>query len=299
MLLVYLVAGYFLLASLIGRSRNSKERISARSKLLARTSFGLAALGTLCIGYSFCEPYRPEVTHVTIVSPKLAKAAKSLRIVHISDLHSDPKPRLEDRLPAIISSQHPDFIVFTGDSVNSLDGIPVFRRLMSNLASIAPTFVVKGNWDQWPGSSERLFDGTGVVHLDGYAIRREFGGTPIWITGRDYGRTFKASDLFVSIPPNEFSLFLFHLPDEIFTIADQNVDLYCAGHTHGGQVALPLYGALITFSAFDKQFESGLHKIRQTMLYVNRGIGMEGNPAPRIRFCARPEITVIDVVPAA
>jgi hypothetical protein len=176
-LLVYLVAGYFLLASLIRRSRNSKERIPARSKLLARTSFGLAALGTLCIGYSFCEPYRPEVTHVTIVSPKLAKAAKSLRIVHISDLHSDPKPRLEDRLPAIISSQHPDFIVFTGDSANSLDGVPVFRRLMSNLASIAPTFVVKGNWDQWPGSSERLFDGTGVAHLDGYAIRREFGGT--------------------------------------------------------------------------------------------------------------------------
>jgi predicted MPP superfamily phosphohydrolase len=72
-------------------------------------------------------------------------------------------------------------------------------------------------------------------------------------------------------------------------------DLYCAGHTHGGQIALPFYGALITFSQFDKRFEAGLYDYKGMALYVNRGIGMEGGMAPRVRFGSRPEITVIDV----
>jgi predicted MPP superfamily phosphohydrolase len=53
----------------------------------------------------------------------------------------------------------------------------------------------------------------------------------------------------------------------------------------------------MTSSRFDKRFEAGLHRVSQTWLYVNRGIGMEDDPAPRVRFCARPEITVIEVSP--
>ncbi len=76
-------------------------------------------------------------------------------------------------------------------------------------------------------------------------------------------------------------VFLYHTPDEILDIAATNrVDLYCAGHTHGGQVALPLYGALVTFSKFGKRYESGLYREGQTSLYVNRGLGMEGGLGP-------------------
>jgi predicted MPP superfamily phosphohydrolase len=73
------------------------------------------------------------------------------------------------------------------------------------------------------------------------------------------------------------------------------IDLYLAGHTHGGQVALPFYGALITLSKTGKKYESGLHHLSNTYMYTNRGIGMEGGKAPRVRFCARPEVTVIDI----
>ena len=89
-----------------------------------------------------------------------------------------------------------------------------------------------------------------------------------------------------------------HYPDDIYEAAKYNVDLYCAGHTHGGQVALPLYGAIVSYSKLGKRFERGLFKIKQTWLYVNREIGMDGGYSPRIRFRTRPEITVIDVVPA-
>jgi uncharacterized protein len=297
-LCVFATAAFFLVAAVYRRVNRREEKLSQQYRLARKISFALAELGILCIGYSFYEPSRAEVTHVKISSPKLAKTAGSIRIVHISDLHSDPKPRLENNLATIIAAERPDLIVFTGDSVNSVAGIPVFRRVMGDFARIAPTFVVKGNWDQWSGSSEQLFNGTGVVHVDGNSVRREFRGIPVWISGMDYGSSANLANALGRIPLNEFSLFLYHLPDEIFEIADQSVDLYCAGHTHGGQVALPLYGALITFSRFDKQFEWGLHKVKNTWLYVNRGIGMEGGAAPRVRFWARPEITVIDIVPA-
>ena len=62
-------------------------------------------------------------------------------------------------------------------------------------------------------------------------------------------------------------------------------------------MALPFYGALITLSRFGKRFEAGLYRVEETRLYVNRGVGMEGGRAPRVRFFARPELTVIDLVP--
>src|SRR4030095_12196171 len=88
-----------------------------------------------------------------------------------------------------------------------------------------------------------------------------------------------------------------HYPDLIKEVASLKVDLYCAGHTHGGQVALPLYGALITFSKYGKQYEAGLYHEGETWLYVNRGVGCEGGNAPRVRSWARPEVTVIEVSP--
>jgi uncharacterized protein len=99
------------------------------------------------------------------------------------------------------------------------------------------------------------------------------------------------------VPPDAYSIFVYHYPDEIYAVAGK-VDLYCAGHTHGGQVALPLYGALLTLSRFGKRFEAGLYEVDGTQLYVNRGIGMEGSGAPRVRFFARPEITVYEIGPS-
>ena len=75
------------------------------------------------------------------------------------------------------------------------------------------------------------------------------------------------------------------------------IDLFCAGHVHGGQVALPFYGALVTLSKFGKQYESGVYQVGPMGMYVSRGLGMEGGSAPRVRFCSRPEIAVIELAP--
>jgi len=80
-----------------------------------------------------------------------------------------------------------------------------------------------------------------------------------------------------------------------WSLSPLGVDLYLAGHTHGGQVRAPLYGAIVTFSEFGKRYEMGPYRVGGTMLYVNRGIGFEPE-LPRVRFLARPEVAVIDLI---
>ena len=94
-----------------------------------------------------------------------------------------------------------------------------------------------------------------------------------------------------------FNLFLYHNTDLMDYFDGVPIDLYLCGHTHGGQVALPFYGALTTLSRHGKKYEAGLYRQEHIQLYVNRGIGMEGGRSPRVRFLARPEITVFDIGP--
>ena len=297
---VYLLAACALARMLLRRAGRA-ERPTRAALRAERAVLALAAAGLLCFAYGyFVEPFWPEVTHVRVESAKLAGASRPLRVVHISDLHCDPRPRLEERLPDLIAAERPDLIVFTGDSVNSPAGLPVLRKLLPRLAAVAPTFAVRGNWDVWYWGREELFGGTGVRELNGEAVKVEAAGTSLWVAGAAYASTEKIQGALRGVPPGAFTILLYHTPDEILDVAAAGrVDLYCAGHTHGGQVALPLYGALVTLSKFGKRYESGLHREGDTWLYVNRGVGMEGDPAPRVRFFARPEVTVIELAPPA
>ncbi|MBS2005336.1 MAG: metallophosphoesterase [Cyanobacteria bacterium SZAS LIN-5] len=256
----------------------------------------LGAVGSLCVLYGFfVEPYWLSVEHVKLSSTKLAKG-QFVRLVQISDLHCDPEKRLEDKLPLAISAEKPDAILFTGDAINSAAGLQNFRQCLTRLASIAPTFVVKGNWDAWYFKDSDRFGGTGAVELDSKAVPLIVRGSKILIAGLPVGTKQSVRETVANTSPDLYRIFLYHYPDYIEEMARNNIDLYLAGHTHGGQVALPFYGALVTLAATGKKYESGLHQLGTTYIYTNRGIGMEGGRAPRVRFCARPEVTVFDIV---
>lgn len=303
---VYLFAACALVRLLLRRF-GFMERPTRAGLVAERGSLALAAVGLVCFAYGyFVEPFWPQVTHVSVKSPKLKGAQRPVRVVHISDLHCDPEPRLEERLPDLIAAERPDLIVYTGDSLNSPEGLPVLRKLLPRLASIAPTYAVRGNWDTAYWRRHELFEGTGVYELKREAARVDVAGTSLWVAGAPFASLAEPPDgertgienTLKNAPPDAFTLFLYHTPDLILEAAATNrVDLYCAGHTHGGQVALPVYGALVTLSKFGKKYESGLHREGPTWLYVTRGVGMEGGVAPRVRFFARPEITVIELVP--
>src|SRR5689334_9353429 len=255
-----------------------------------------SGIGILCILYGrLVEPFRLSITRVEIRAAKLPFVTPPIRIVQLSDIHSDPTPRLERKIPAAVAAEKPDVIVFTGDAINSVGGLPVFRQLMSELSQIAPTYAVRGNWDVAYWSGVKLYEGTGVRELNGQASRIEIRGTPIWIGGLADGNA-GALSMMLGVPRTEVSVLLYHRPELLAEAARERVDLYLSGHTHGGQVALPFYGAIITLSKFGKRYEAGLYREGNTAMYVNRGIGMEGF-APRVRFWSPPEITVFTIKP--
>ncbi len=290
---VYVCSG--LLAARAWRARTSAHGLSRGERALFQLSSALALVGFLCGAYGiWIEPYWPAVEHVSLNSKKLAHG-EHLRIVHISDVHSDPEPRLETELPALIAAQAPDLIVFTGDAINSPDGLSVFKPFLAALARIAPTVAVRGNWDVWYWSELKLFDGTGAQEVANSAVSVAVRGRNVWVGGLSVDGQQALPALLAAAPRSDLHILLHHYPDWAYEASEHGADLYLAGHTHGGQVALPWYGALVTFSRFGKRFESGLHQIDGMWLYVNRGIGMEGGAAPRVRFCARPEVTVLDI----
>ncbi len=276
---------------LIRSAKKTKTTVTGREK----TVLAFGTIGFLCVLYGWLiEPYWLSIENVRLESTKLHRG-QSVRIAHISDLHCDPEKRLEDRLPKAISEQHPDLIVFTGDAINSPEGLQNFRECLKEIATVAPTFVVKGNWDSWYFKDLDRFGGTGAKELTAQASPLRVRGSTIWIGGLPVGSKTSIKDAMAPAPASDYRVFLFHYPDLIDEMRRNKIDLYLAGHTHGGQVALPFYGALITLAATGKKYESGLHSLGDTYIYTNRGIGMEGGKAPRVRFCARPELTIIDV----
>ncbi len=92
-------------------------------------------------------------------------------------------------------------------------------------------------------------------------------------------------------PPDSRHIVLVHEPDSFLTLTDPRIKLQLSGHTHGGQVRLPLMGAVI-LPKMGHHFQTGLYQKDGRMLYVNRGIG---TLAPHVRVNCRPEITVFEL----
>ncbi len=276
-------------------------RRSPRKILLNKPAVALhvlALLGVACFLYArFIESHLVEVTRIDIPTRKLAAA--DFRIVQISDLHCDTEPFTEDKVIRMVNNLEPDIIVFTGDALRHPKGLPVFRRTMAALEAPLGKFAIYGNFDAPYRNDFDLFAETGFQLLQDRSVTVTKDGDRIVISGLDSDRRSRRNlpALLDPVPPDKFSILLHHTSNHIEDLAGLNVDLYLAGHTHGGQIALPFYGAIITLQKHGKKYESGLYRVDNTTLYVNRGIGFEARPAPKARFLAPPEITLLTLTP--
>jgi hypothetical protein len=88
---------------------------------------------------------------------------------------------------------------------------------------------------------------------------------------------------------------LYHSPDLAPLAAKFDIDLQLSGHTHGGQVRLPFIGALFTGSLYGKRFEMGRYQLGKLILFITRGLGLEGAAAPRVRFLCPPEVILWEI----
>jgi uncharacterized protein len=241
-------------------------------------------IGLCCVFHgAFVEPFSLQTNKISIQSQKLPPG-KRIRLVQISDLHCDGIRRTEPRLPPVISELHPDLIVFTGDAANNTAGVDQFRNCLKQLTGLAAVFAVDGNHDAHSGRSRKLYDGIdNVTRLVGDSRTVQVNGVALWIGGVGVDNEPLMAQTLGAAPKDVFSLFLYHYPAGIKPASQHGIDLMCAGHTHGGQVCLPYYGAIITQSALGQEYASDLHRFDQTSLYINRGVGMTGLP---VRFCS-------------
>lgn len=276
-----------------------KKQPSARflSSPLMVLNHLLALSGLICMLYGyFIEPYHLEINTIRIETDKLTVP---LRVVQISDLHCETTVRLEPLLTASINPLNPDVIVFTGDAINEPQGLELFKKTMAGLHASIGKFAVRGNWDDMRMTELDRFAGTGFIDLDQDVRVLEKNGQSFRIAGLGYLNGPHSGPVITKLKPDMFNLFLFHTPDFVVWLKTLPVDLYLCGHTHGGQVALPFLGPVITLSNMGRQFGRGQCHYENITTYTNRGIGMDGGVAPRVRYLASPEITVFEIVPKA
>lgn len=250
----------------------------------------------------YYEPFNLQTTHLAYAGFTV-QADRPLRIVHLSDLHVERITPRERRMIETVDSLQPDLILLTGDYLN-LDylsderALQEARTVLGQLHAPYGVFAVNGSVDS-PPRMARLYAGLDITVLDDEIEHLDLPVGELYLVG--ISNIYRPRDaemlrgLMAQLPAEASTVLLYHTPDLIETAAATGVDLYLAGHTHGGQVRLPFYGAVVTFSEYGKQYEAGEYRLGETILYVSRGLGLEGFGLPRVRFLCPPEIALIEL----
>jgi len=249
----------------------------------------LAGLG-IAVDALFVEPYAIEVTHSEIHG----RVAAPLKIAHLTDLHTHGVGRRERRMFAVLEAEKPDLIVITGDTLAGWGGnYRMCRDVLQRLHAPLGVWTVRGNWENWkPLRHEASFYQAAGVHLlvnAGALVRPD-----VWLAGLDdpYSGTARLDAALAGAPPDAFTIALFHSP-AFFDHTEGRAQLSLAGHTHGGQVHIPL---IPTFwlPRGSGDFLAGWYEGGDSKMYVSRGLGTSILP---VRFLCRPELAFITVEP--
>ena len=241
------------------------------------------------------EPTRLEVSHLRLATNKVDRP---VRIVVLADLQTDVFGAYEKMVFQRVLAEKPDLVLLAGDYLHAHPKtcrrlIPPIRAYLKEIEFSAPAgaFAVRGNIDSddWPEIFAELPITTAQE-------TRSFQLPGLQLTCLSMRDSFNRSLAVRNLAPERFHVVLGHSPS--FALGRVEGDLLLSGHTHGGQVRLPILGPIITLSAVPRSWAADLTDLPSGgQLYVSRGIGMERGPAPRIRFLCRPELAVIDLVP--
>jgi predicted MPP superfamily phosphohydrolase len=253
---------------------------------------------------SIVEVQRLGISRVNVKIPLLNKGQRPIRILQISDLHIERLTRRESKLTKLVNEVKPDIIALTGDYLNlsyvsDLQSQNDVKRILSQLKAPGGVYAVLGG----PTVDDRdivpdLFEELPIRLLKNEWEEININGIQsVVLLGLDCSQNIDADGanlkLLVERSPNSSPrVLLYHTPDLMPQASLLGIDLYLSGHTHGGQVRVPFYGALLTSSKFGKKYEMGRYQEGKTVLYVSRGVGLEGLGAPRMRFLSPPEITL-------
>ncbi|MFH1811256.1 MAG: metallophosphoesterase [Pseudomonadota bacterium] len=267
------------------------ERPAVRATLLG-TLLAFAAL----LGYGrWVEPGWLAVRHVPLGQVG-APGARPLRIAVLSDLHVDGWRAPFIDVSATVRRLEPDVVIFLGDSLGRRDALPLLHRVLQDIEAPLGCYAVRGNWEAWYYNDLPLLQGTHFRWLDDELVTLERAGTRVHLAGLAYTDDedgARAQRRLAAVSIDDWRVLLFHTPDLVDAVP--SADLVLSGHTHGGQVAIPGFGALVTLAKTGKRFERGLVRAGHTWVYTTPGIGVE--PAIPLRLGVRPEVTLIELWP--
>lgn len=227
-----------------------------------------------------------------------------VRVVQFTDTQLGDFYSLEQFKAAIkkINEMEPDIILFTGDLIdraNDYDDIEAVGELLQTLKAPLGKFAVWGNHDYGGGGHKyyaEVLENGGFQLLVNEVHQIDAEGKKLAVIGADdglYGEE-KAQNLISGLDENAYNILMIHEPDLMDNYLEGNVDLALAGHSHGGQVALPFIGAIVKVPLGEK-YTKGFYDFeneRKSKLFVSSGLGSTKLP---FRLCNRPEIIVFDI----
>ena len=255
---------------------------------LSRRKFILAALAlTSCAVAADAKWLEPD--WVKIRKVRIGDGKPSHRLVYFTDLHYKGDRVFAESVINQINSMSPDFVCFGGDIMEDVKFLPAALEILSGIKS--PLFGVPGNHDFWSRAPfamiHNCFAATGGAWLlDQHRITAD---GKINVIGAS---CLGANGALPRANPEMKNILLMHYPAWVKKLGGQTFDLMLAGHSHGGQVRIPFYGAITLPFGVD-EYDLGLFQTGSGPLYVNPGIGYLGDYD--IRFNCRPEITVIEI----
>lgn len=279
----------------------------SRRTFLRKASYAIGAAASLAPALWWygteLEPGFLEINRVRVAIPRLPRAFEGMTVAQMSDLHFGPwaASQAVHRAVDVVLEMRPSIVAVTGDYATTL-GAGEEDSIVTELSRLeAPlgVYAVLGNHDYWT-DSERI---AGAVRRAGLRLLRNdntaiaLNGESIYLAGVDdvwEGKSNLALAL-SGIPDRACTILLAHEPDFADTVSeDTRAAFQISGHSHGGQIRLPVGGPL-HLPHLGRKYPEGLRQIGEMQLYTNRGIGVV---FPPVRINCRPEVTLFELTRA-
>ena len=259
------------------------------------------------LGWAFwLEPasLRNETYRLSI--PHWPSSCSAFRVALLSDLHIGSPFNGLEKLKQVVhltNAAKPALVLLGGDYVihgvgggTFVEPEPVAEQLAELQAPLG-VYAVLGNHDWWYNAARvrQAFEQHNITVLENQAAEIHFKDCHFWLVGiGDFSeRRHQIERSLAAIPPGQAVIVLTHNPD-LFPNIPPQVNLTLAGHTHGGQVYLPIFGRLVLPSQYGQRYAIGHIVEHRRHLFVPPGLGTSILP---IRFLVPPEVTILDIFP--
>jgi predicted MPP superfamily phosphohydrolase len=267
----------------------------------------LLAVSGLAAYTTWVAPFRLKLTRQTLLVQGLSAP---ITLVHLGDLHVERLTARERAVTALLATLKPDVIAFSGDFVNITyrddpRAEADVRAVIAHWSAPGGVFAVPGTpvVEPLPRVQAFLREMPAMTLLLNQWATAHTPGGPLHMAGlitTHHLETDRAALAAVAsrAPQSGPKILIAHSPDIAPEAAAAGFDLILCGHTHGGQIVVPLMGPLFTGSTYGRRFVRGRYTLGGATLYTTRGLGMEGWGAPRARWFCPPEITLWTLAPA-